>query len=212
MKPQRYMNSRFDSHCSNCGHGIARGDRILYQGRGRALCMNCAPPEFGSDNAATDANAAPPPGGDWSSMLSWNDTTPKPGDSIGQPTGPQPVAKTVPSAAADQKSRVSDSKPAGAIDSIANSNTKAGPRKCDQRENGFSDQQKQAVTKAENSGADPALIRVISDHLVLIVNAVSAASRAERAALEQFAADQERITASGERAQVWRGLAGALRG
>lgn len=80
QKTPRTMQSKFDSTCCDCGRHIDKGETILYLGRNRAQCDVCMlsgqPISVTPGKPASNAQA-------WHDALSWDDSEPVAGDSIG---------------------------------------------------------------------------------------------------------------------------------
>lgn len=71
----RSMVNKFDSTCGDCGRPIAKGETILYHGKGYAQCNDCAP--------VNTTPAQPAKAQSWQDALAWDDSAPDAGASIG---------------------------------------------------------------------------------------------------------------------------------
>lgn len=97
MKQPRFITSKFDGRCADCGRETRAGERVYWRARGEIECGDCAAFN-GRENAGAAVQAAPAaqpaaaPSGDFDPALTWDDTPPSAGASIGNRNGvPQRV-------------------------------------------------------------------------------------------------------------------------
>lgn len=80
-KSPKFMQSRFDSRCCDCGASINKGETIYYLGRSRAQCQNCAPRVADTDQSHPIDTPKQSGGDNWADALAWQ-PAPPPGESI----------------------------------------------------------------------------------------------------------------------------------
>jgi len=90
MRQAKYMVSKYNGQCNDCGRPIAAGENIYWKARGVVQCSDCMPSNDNAPASDTMPNSA---AGSWSNALAWN-SAPAPGASIGaaatQPATPAP--------------------------------------------------------------------------------------------------------------------------
>lgn len=197
MANPRYMNSKFDSKCSDprCKGHIAQGDRIYYMGRSKALCSRCMPAE----------TKAAPAVNDWASALAWDDSDPVPGASIGA-DNTTAVAEAI-------KLRESVKRPAAEVVSIA-------PPTDDQLADTGQQIIEQAKAKAEPPAVDLNAFEFSDDEraealtselLIILVNAIDVAGLTGRHTLATYCREQaKRALDMSSRQHIWTGIAQAI--
>lgn len=87
----RFITSKFDGRCADCGRETRAGERVFWRARGEVECGDCA--AFNGRDidsvpaaqpAAPQQSAPQPQSGDFHAALSWDDTPPARGASIAQ--------------------------------------------------------------------------------------------------------------------------------
>ena len=90
----RFITSKFDGKCADCGRDTRAGERVYWRARGEVECGDCAAFN-GRDGAPAVVAAAPVAqsvGADSDPAMTWDDTPPSAGASIGQRNGTDPHA------------------------------------------------------------------------------------------------------------------------
>jgi hypothetical protein len=208
MTNPRYMNSKFDSLCCNCGSHINAGERIRYLGRSKAECRDCMPSET---KAAPAAN-------DWASALAWDESEPAPGASIGATQQIETAQRTgTPVADIVQPIRPSDDvvikltdTGAHIIDQIKPSDDKLADTGARIIEQAKAKPEPEPIESFDFSNSERAEA-LTSELLIILVNAIDVAGITGRHTLATYCREQARRALDmSSRQHIWHGIAQAI--
>lgn len=203
----KFLLSKFNGHCVDCGADINRGELVYWLGKGKGVqCQNCAPRIADSDQPHPVADT----GGDsWSSALAWQPAPPvgasigndsKPAATPSQPAAEKPADNVVAGRFKPERTDDVDTLPAAERAKHYAAQYDAYQQRAEHAER---------VERDQPPKHDDA-VAIIRDMLVLLVNAIDRADRDQRAALDSIARDAMANAGSMSRSRIWAALADVI--
>lgn len=208
----RSMTNKFDSTCGDCGRAVDKGETILYHGRGYIQCNDCAPANTIPNNAKPTNEQS------WSDMLSWDDSQPEKGASIGgvaTPVKSKPVeVVSVKSADTGQPVNVVTNDPSGllmlAADQLADTGATIIEQASAKSPDGYGPQAK--ADPIDDISVTDRAEALTTELLIILVNAIDVAGISGRHTLAEFSRDMAKgALHNSTREQLWIGISNAIR-